>query len=70
MIVEGTWANNHRGRHGNGSMNTLVRPNFFEVGVASVSHGSNHRLTQIDWIINAYTLYARSADGGIFWSGN
>ena len=70
MIVEGKWANNSSGRHGNGSMNTPVRPNFFEVGVASVSHGSNNRLTQIDWIINAYTLDARSADGGIFWSGN
>ena len=70
MIVEGKWANNPSGRHGNGSMSTLVRPNFFEVGVESASHGSANRLTQIDWIIDFYTLNARSADGGVFWSGN
>ena len=51
-------------------MSTPVRPIFFEVGVASVSHGSANRLTQIDWIINEYTLNERSADGGVVWSGN
>ena len=66
IVVEGTWTGNPSGRHGNGSMSTPVRPIFFEVGVASVSHGSAYRLTQIDWIINAYTLDARSADGGTF----
>ena len=47
-----------------------MRPKIFEIGAASVSHGSAYRLTVIDCIINTYILDARSADGGVFWCGN
>ena len=70
MVVEGMRTGSLCGRHGNGSWSTLVRPKFFWIGVASVSHGSAYRLTVIDCIINTYILDARSADGGVFWSGN
>ena len=70
MVLEGTWNGSPCGRHGNGSWSTLVRPKFFEIGAASVSHGSAYRLTAIDCIINTYILNARSADGGVFWCGN